>query len=251
MVGMAPTAVAGSPVFGKAWKMVWGDEFAINGAPDPSKWSTGRWAGTTPGDEPWNHDPTADNCEGAYMASSQVAVVGNYATLTTADKPKTINGVVFPTASGMLQSAGHYAMKPGDFLESRIEIPRASGCWPAFWLLPMPVNTWPPEIDIFEFDTRSGRRPAFNYHTTSGVPPQRGPVSYGSSLVDYRVGFHTYGMHWADGTITAYLDGTPYVSLPIETTKPHYVIINLSTYAGPQPPAGTRMRVDWVRAWAL
>jgi beta-glucanase (GH16 family) len=241
-----PLAVSGSPVAGKSWSKVWGDEFNYIGPADPTKWSTGRWAPTTTADEPWNHGK-----EGAYLASSQVKADGaNLVIATGSGAPKTINGVVYPTASGLIQSAGHYSMVPGQFIEANIYIPTAYGCWPAMWLLPMPVNTWPPEIDILEIDTRTGKRPAFNYHPLAGGPS--GPDSYGETTSNYLGAFHVYGLHWGtDGILTPYLDGKPYAvrQLPVDP-RPHYLLINLSTYAGTQPPAGTQMKVDWVRAWA-
>lgn len=236
-----PSVAASSVVGSKAWRQVWGDEFTTDGPPDPAKWNTGRWTPTTPGDAPFNNA-----AEGAYLASSQVAVVGGQLVITTAAKPKTLNGTTYPTASGLIQSNGKWSLTPGGYVEARVLVPNAAHCWPAMWLLPSPSG-WPPEIDVFEFFDSA--RPAFNYHPAKGG--QSGPTALGTAGTEYRGTWHTYGLHWATtGTLTVYLDGVPQTAAMADTTLPHYLLLNLDTYAGAQPPAGTQMRVDWVRAWS-
>lgn len=241
----APSVVSGSFVGNQSWKLTFSDEFLGN-ALDGNKWNTGRWSPTTTGDAPYNNGK-----EGAYFASSQVTVAGSNALLTCIPTaPKTLNGNTFAAMSGEINTQNKYVMTPGCYIEARIAIPNAPLCWPAFWLLPN-NSQWPPEIDIFEyFDSSKQNRPSFNYHRTSTANGQSGPTTYGASVVDYRVGYHTYGLHWSRlSVITAYLDGVPSTSTTVDTSLPHYVIMNLSTYAGAAQPTAT-MYIDWFRAWA-
>jgi beta-glucanase (GH16 family) len=243
--GPQPILNQGTEAVGYAWRKKWEDTFYIPGTVDPAMWSTGRWANTTVADEPWNKGK-----EGAYMASSQVAVVADACTITTKPAPKVINGVSYPTASGFIRSKGAFVFEPGDYIEARIQVPKESNCWPAMWFLPLPINTWPPEMDGFEIDTRKNGTPMFNYHMSP--TSKTGPTPYGGN-VDCRGAYHIFGVHWnKNGVLVPYLDGEEwYVPQGLVEPRPMYLLINLSTFAGPQPPAGTQMKIDWVNVWSL
>ena len=93
-------------------------------------------------------------------------------------------------------------------------------------------------------------RPSFNY-----IDPgedRTGPDMYGDPDVDYREGFHTYGVLWDGERAVPYLDGVAYEALTATedmTDLPMVIILNLSVRGGYDPAPGEHMDVDWVRVW--
>jgi serralysin len=138
-----------------------------------------------------------------------------------------VGGGRLPYRSVMFVSARSFSQRYGYF-ELRARLPRGKGLWPAFWLLPKPTGTWPPEMDVMELfgsdpDTRADG-PAL---------PRRG-----------RPGAQAH-RSWTGPDFTA---GFP--------TEEMYVLVNLAVGGGETPgdPDATtrspsRMEVDYVRVW--
>jgi len=237
VANLLPSVNPGTPARSKTTR-VFSDEFTGT-VLDPSKWSTGRYARTTPGDGPFN-----PKLEAAYYASSQVSVSEGSAHLIIAPSQASIDGKSYNFVSGLIQSENHFALTPGTYVEARIKINECSGCWNAFWA--QPSGRWPPEIDIFEF-FQPESAPKYNFHPETGG--QSGPAAYGEPKTSYFGEYHTYGMLWDGVRATPYLDGKPYKAQPASTRVPLYLIINLALYDGFSPAAGSSMEIDWVRAW--
>ena len=239
----APCVNADSPVAGQSWSLDFDDEFTGSGL-DPGRWQSGRFGATSRADAPYNPD-----LEGAYFSSAGVEVGGGTLNLTLKPSVRTVNGVTYTYSSAEVNTDGRFYLEPGMYVEARVKVPRCDGCWPAFWAVPK--AQYPPELDVFEyFDTSvpSHSRPRFNFHPPGGG--ETGPSPYGQPDVDYRGGYHVYGMYWTGSAAVPYLDGKPYdVGVRATTSLPEYLILNLSMYANSTPPAGTRMSVDWVRVW--
>ncbi len=208
-------------------------------------WQPNRF-GTTGGDAPF-----VPLKESAWFSASNVEVTGGELSLVLRREPKTLEGKTYRYSSGVVQSIPGVTVEPEAYVEARILVPRCDGCWPAFWLVP--TDTWPPEIDIFEFfDTGkpSESRPSFNYIRPSGS--QSGPTMYGPLTIDYRQEYHTYGVLWEEDRITPYVDGVAYPDAGATryvTDREQRIILNLSVMAGHHPASGSRMLVDWVRVW--
>ncbi|HEY6736896.1 MAG TPA: hypothetical protein VI322_04240, partial [Candidatus Saccharimonadia bacterium] len=135
----APCAEAGSPVAAANWSLRFADEFNGN-AVDLANWNTGRNAPTTTADEPFN-----GSHEAAYFTSDNVSVGGGLATIQLQAARRTISGVTYRYSSGELNTLGKLALKPGDYIEARIKVPKCNGCWPAFWTVPS-IRSPPPEF---------------------------------------------------------------------------------------------------------
>src|SRR5215218_1726552 len=234
---VAPAGPAG------AWTKVLADEFDGT-ALDSTKWEPNRYGTDYGGDTPFN--PSAED---AWFGTRNVSVAGGNLALTVKPEAKTLNGKTYPYSSGMVQSAQHYLLKPGSYIEARIDVPLCDGCWPAFWTVS--PKTWPPELDIFEFfgTHSSGQsRPFFNYHPPAGG--QTGPDAYGATGTDYRSGFHVYGMLWDGKQAIPYVDGKAYPGATSDmTTLEQEIILNLSVQQGHKPVSGSQMLVDWLRVW--
>ena len=159
-----------------------------------------------------------------------------------------------PYRSGMVASHRSFAQRYGYF-ELRARLPRGQGLWPAFWLLPKPDGTWPPELDVMEL---FGSEPhqvlmAQHYRDAAGrerkrVRTWRGP--------DFTAGFHTFGMSWSPTAVVWYVDGVErFRSTRDIPTQEMYVLVNLAVGGeAPGPPDATtpfpaRMEVDYVRVW--
>ncbi|HWH26845.1 MAG TPA: family 16 glycosylhydrolase [Pseudolysinimonas sp.] len=236
--GLIPSVDANSPASSKT-KLVFFDEFN-DSALDTSKWNTGRYAVTTPGDAPFN-----PSLEGAFFASSQVSVSNGSVYLTLAPSSATINRKSYRYVSGLIQSENHFYLTPGTYIEARILVNSCNGCWNSFWTRPSGKSL--PEIDIFELYPPDGL-PVFVFHRSldewHGVPER-----YGEANASYLGNYHTYGLYWDGVQATPYLDGKPYEARPVETREPMYLIFSLSLFEGYSPPLASAMAIDWVRVW--
>ena len=122
-----------------------------------------------------------------------------------------------PYTSGRIRSARNFSVRFGR-IEARLRVPIGAGFWPAFWMMPEPVNAtteagvhggWPNsgEIDIFE---ARGREPgvataAIHYNANGpGVSPSNNThMSFSRPLAMVQPGltindFVTYAVEWDD-----------------------------------------------------
>ena len=245
-----PSTTASTPVpedlpsgVPSSWRPVFVDDFT------GSKLDTGNWRasryGDGTGDAPFN-----PQVEDAWFKRDNVTVADGALVLTLDREARRLNGKKYDYSSGVVQSAPGMQLRAGSYLEARIQVPTCDGCWPAFWAVPS--NSWPPEVDIMEyFDTGRQTRPQFNYIEQS--QSRTGPDSYGDPTVDYRNGWHVYGLLWTGSRLVPYLDGQPYPDVAATEnlpTTPLSVILNLSVRDGGAPEVGAQMLVDWVRVWS-
>lgn len=228
---------------GHTWIKVFDDEF--NGTTlNRDNWDPYRYSQDYGGDAPFGPD-----IEQAWFNSKNVAVHDGNLVLTVQPGAKTLHGVTYNYNTGMVQSAAHFTITPGTFIEARISVPNCDACWPAFWTLATDANHTS-ELDILEyFNSAAQQQPDFTFHPSTGNPT--GPIPYGEPGVDYRGGFHVYGMYWDGAEAVPYLDGKPYdVGATHDmTTLSQSLILNLSVLNGGSPAPGSQMLVDWVRAW--
>lgn len=214
---------------------------------DRSVWRTSRSGFDDTDDGPFNPD-----LEDATFSSRNVDASGDSLSLRTSVGGGTVDGRRYGHRSGTVSTEGTFAFGDDSFVEARVRVPRAAGLWPAFWAVPQ--GDWPPEVDVFEFfDTGTDTRPAFNFHYRDGAGrlQQTGPRRYGDAEVDYRDGWHTYGLQRTDGRLVPWLDGVAYPGVAASglDNTPLFLILNLSVRWGATPPTGQSMDVAHVRAW--
>jgi len=102
------------------------------------------------------------------------------------------------------------------WFESTIKLPKGMSYWPALWLCGL--ETWPPEIDIFEGYSHEG--PLYNHKGTPhrkiqpnlhyGVVEEGTKKMYGSfnnTVLDATERFVQYVCHWEEDFIKIYYDG--------------------------------------------
>lgn len=166
----------------------------------------------------------------------------------------------YPYTSGMISTGG--INKPAfsflyGYAEARIKLPRGAGMWPAFWLIPSNF-TWPPEIDVMEWQGVVPKLDLVTIHWGASSSPQQygTAVNTGKNLyADY----HVYAVDWEPSYVRWYFDGKPVMTFTDRNEIPHqpmFVILNLAIggwYPGQLDPAPrsfpATMSVDYVRVW--
>ena len=157
-------------------------------------------------------------------------------------------------------------------IEARIKLPKGSGMWPAFWMMPTDniYGGWAAsgEIDIMEscnnMDFIGGTihfGGAYPNNTHSGN-------TYAPSGMDFSADYHVYSLEWEPTVMRWYVDGVLYSTktswwssngaYPAPFNQRFYIILNIAvggTYTGiynwqsvttnmPQ-----QMLIDWVRVY--
>ena len=226
------------------WQSTFSDEFS------GSHLDTGLWRANRSGGDAVD-GPFNPSLEGAAFSPANVAVRGGELVLSLASGSTEAGGQTYAFTSGTVSTQGRATLADGDYVEARVWVPGGAGLWPAFWAVT--DDTWPPEIDGFEFfNSGEQTQPSFNYIAADNS--RSGPSTYGVPGQDYRGDWHTYGWLRHLGTITPYLDGVPYPEAGTSDadTTDYFIILNLSVYADADVqvvPGQSEMRVDWVRAW--
>jgi len=242
------------------YQLDWADEF--NGETlDSSKWDYQLGTGSSEGLRYWGNE------EKQYYTKENVRLEDGMLIITAKKEDK--NEMAY--TSGRLLTRGNYATLFGR-IEARIALPKGTGLWPAFWMLPQdsPYGGWAAsgEIDIMEAKGRlpeyysgaihfGGRWPR-NQHTTTGSYcfPDSGTIE----------DFHVYAVEWTDKQITWLCDDkivgkvTEWKSennpFPAPFDVPFYIVLNLAVgglFDGSREPApsftSAEMKVDYVRVY--
>jgi len=224
-------------------------------------------AGTGVDGSKWNFDTGGSgngNQELQYYTSGtgNVAMDGQGHLVITAKKANPSNlqcwyGTCTYT-SGRIQTAGKFSQLYGH-IESRIQVPKGNGVWPAFWMLG--GSNWPAdgEIDIME---NVGKAPNTVYGTIHGPGYSGGNAVGGTRNLSAPLGdaFHTYAVDWSPNLIVWTVDGSEYFRATPASTRgnpwvydhPFFIILNLAIGGNfPGSPDGStpfpaRMLVDYV-----
>lgn len=257
------------------WKLVWSDEFNVEGIPDPSVWNFEQGYARNEEDQ-W------------YQPDNAVCKDGCLVIEARKEKPGRKNPVYTPGSndwskkreyigytSSCLTTAGKKEFLYGRF-EVRARIPVTKGAWPAIWTLGRSME-WPSggEIDIME------------YYPIQGVPHILANAAWGTDRKwnakwnskatpfshfldkdpDWASKFHVWRMDWDEEAIRIYLDDELLNDIPLSTTlngsigkgtnpftKPQYILLNLALggiHGGPIDDEALPMRyeIDYVRVY--
>ena len=255
------------------YNLVWCDEF--NGTSlDMTKWNyqtgTQDKYGSATGASYWGND------ELQYYTEDAVSVSNGSLKITAKRQQKGDR----PFTSGRILTRDKAKWTYGYF-EAKMKTPTGEGMWPAFWMLPQPMNSntldnqyggWPAngEIDIMEakgslyniVDTTLHFGKAWNAHDY---------VSGATQLSSNTDQWHTYAVDWTADAITWYVDGKNVQtvdkyrwwsqdasnqgkSMPFD--KDFYILFNLAVggqYDNYKEPAASfssaTMEVDYVRVY--
>lgn len=254
----APAAPAG-------YRLVWSDEFEIDGAPDPAKW--GFENGFVRNRELQWYQPENARCERGLLVIE--------ARRESRPNPRHEAGsadwrrarATLDYTSACVTTRGKHAWLYGR-IEVRARIDVRAGLWPAIWTLGV-GGRWPAngEIDVMEY--YSGLVLANSFWAEAGRDKPAGVVVrqplgefFGPKWAEE---FHVWRLDWDAGEIRIYVDDvllnrTPIVESqrlspgqPHPFQQPHYLLLNLAvgSNGGDPTPADypARFEVDYVRVY--
>lgn len=256
------------------WRLVWSDEFNIDGSLDSSIWN--------------NEEGFARNEEAQWYQPDNVVCKGGCLVIEARKERNRRNPLYIPGSndwrkkrefveysSSSVNTAGKKEFLYGRF-EVKARIPVAKGAWPAIWTLGSGME-WPScgEIDIMEF------------YQIKGVPHILSNAAWGTDRQwhakwnsraipyshftdkdpDWASKFHIWRMDWDEEAIKLYLDDELLNEIPLSTTvngsigngtnpftKPQYLLLNLAIggiNGGPIDEAALPMKyeIDYVRVY--
>jgi beta-glucanase (GH16 family) len=150
----------------------------------------------------------------------------------------------YPYASGMVTTDPSFTFTYG-YVQIVASIPGGSDTWPALWMLSVSQN-WPPEIDIMENWGAANTEKATIWWGTSQDPLHKSTTVTASNLT---AGWHTFGLAWAPGALTWYLDGKVVATYTGGKVPdgPMYLLANLAI-DGPAA-SGASFNVKSVQVW--
>lgn len=246
----------------REWRLVWADEFNVDGPPDPRNWTFE--SGFVRNEEAQWYQPQNAACrDGLLVIEARRERVQNPGYVQGSGEWRT-NRAFAEYTSSSLTTRGLHAWRYGRF-EMRGRIDTRPGMWPAFWTLGV-RGEWPNggEIDIMEF-----YRGLLLANVAWGSSTRWKPVwddvrmpiaSFGAGWSEQ---FHVWRMDWDDQAIRLFVDDrllnetrlsdTAIVERGIDPFRqPHYVLLNLAIGGanGGDPSATTfpgRLEVDYVR----
>jgi len=229
-----------------ARKVIWSDEFNVDGSPDSSKW--GYNTGTGDG---WGNNELE-----YYTNRSENVKIENGTLKITAIKENYLGSQY--TSTRML-TKGKFSFKYGR-AEVRAKLPVGGGTWPAFWLLGDNIDTvgWPAcgEIDILE---SVGNNPNV-IHSSLHSPGRSGntPDTKTTTAANSTTEFHIYAAEWSAENIKFYVDDNLFYTYKNSSTTPFnqkfFIILNLAmggNFGGAVDPNFTSatFEVDYVRVY--
>lgn len=229
-----------------ARKVIWSDEFNVDGAPDNSKWGYNTGTGDGWGNNELQYYTTR---------TENVKIEGGLLKITAIKED--YMGSKY-TSTRML-TKGKFSFKYGR-AEVRAKLPVGGGTWPAFWLLGDNIDTvpWPGcgEIDILE---SVGNNPNV-IHSSLHSPGRSGntPDTKTTIAPNSTTEFHIYAAEWSAENIKFYVDDNLFYTYKNSSTTPFnanfFVILNFAmggNFGGTVDPnfKSATYEVDYVRVY--
>ena len=201
------TKPANAPaITGGGYKLVWSDEFDVDGPPDPANWDFER--GFVRNDELQWYQPDNATCAGGFLViEARRESKPNPRHEPGSDNWRRRRETIEYTAASLI-TRGKHSWRYGRF-EVRGKIDTRPGSWPAFWTLGV-KGGWPAngEVDVMEY--YRGKLLANVVWARTGGNGQQWNTGT-RPLSDYPRGwadqFHTWRMDWDEDSIELYCDG--------------------------------------------
>ncbi|MCK4563268.1 MAG: glycoside hydrolase family 16 protein [Verrucomicrobia bacterium] len=250
------------------YKLVWSDEFNIDGVPNPGNWIYEH--GFVRNNELQWYQPDNATC-----TNGMLVIEGRRERVPNANHKPGSNhwrnkGKFAEYTSASLKTKGLHSWKYGRF-EMRAKIDVRPGLWPAFWTLGV-EGEWPGngEIDIMEYyqgKLLANVACATQERFTPKWDSVKTPVS--SFPKDWADQFHIWRMDWDEESIKLYVDDRLFNETKLVDTfnpeghsiknpfhQPHYILVNLAIggKAGGDPSATefpSRYEIDYVRVYQV
>ncbi len=240
-------------------KLVWSDEFELDGLPDRTKWNYDIGDGC-PRVCGWGNNElqyyTESDSNNARVESGNLIIEAHKSNM---------GGQSYTSARLVTKGKGDW--KYGT-ISIRAKLPNGLGTWPAIWMLPSEniFGGWPKsgEIDIMEHVGYAQDSIYGTVHTTSFnhmIGTQVGKASYHP---DAESTFKTYTLNWDEKQIEWFIDGVSYHSFENRNLSEKewpfdenfHLIMNIAVGGNWGGKKGVdsqiwpqRMEVDWVRVY--
>ena len=206
------------------WRLVWSDEFDIDGLPDAERWNYEE--GFIRNQEAQYY--TREREENARVSDGMLVIEARRESYEDAEY-----------TSASLTTRDRAEWRYGR-IEVRAKLPRGRGVWPAIWMLGSNIDEvgWPVcgEIDIMEFVGFDPERVHGNVHTEAFNHVLGTNLGAAIDLAAPYEEFHVYAVEWFPDRIDFFVDEEKYFSFensgagsaewPFD--EPHFLIINLA-----------------------
>jgi len=257
-------AIPAAATLAKFTRLVWSDEFSVDGLPDAGKWGYD----TDRNKLGWYNNElqyyAANRLENAQVLGGNLIITARKESLTGAADYGSQN---YTSARMLTRDKASWSY---GFFEVRAKLPCSPGTWPAIWMLGT-GGVWPDDGEIDLMEQRGGSATdktvvlgtihtrAYNYFNGllgAGQGASR-------SVPDACTAFHSYQLIWDGGKVAIGVDGVTYFTYSKPTPsaaatwpfdKPQYLILNLAMGGdlGGAVPIGfvsDQMVVDYVRVY--
>jgi beta-glucanase (GH16 family) len=234
-------------------KLVWSDEFSVNGLPDSAKWNY------DVGGHGWGNNElqyyTSKNTRNARVEKGFLIIEAH---------KEQIGDNKYSSARLVTKGKGDWTYGR---IEVRAKLPKGVGTWPAIWMLAStPKITWPDdgEIDIMEHVGYNQGTIHASAHTKKYFHSIGTQKTGTVSVPDCSETFHIYMLEWDKETIKMFVDQKPYFTFKNEHTgneawpfdKPFHLLLNIAVGGSWGGQKGVdekvypqQMIVDYVRVY--
>lgn len=210
------------------YKLVWKDEFKVDGKPDENTWNleTGGWGFGNQESQYYTND-----LKNAYIKDGVLHIVA----LREDYENKNYT-------SAKLTTYGKKSIQYGKIVV-KAKLPKGRGTWPAIWLLPDSIQKekepWPlcGEIDIMEHVGKDPFIIHYSLHSEKYNHKINTQKTHFERIENIYDKFVNYEIRWDEQSIEYYVDGIKRVEYKKETNdsnkewpynKPYYLILNLA-----------------------
>lgn len=226
-------------------KIIWSDEFDVDGAPDSTYWGYDLGAGGWGNNEPQYYTNRPEN----------VIVKDGVLKINTIKE----DYLGSKYTSARLLTKDKFSFKYGK-IEFKAKLPIGGGTWPALWMLGNNINTagWPAcgEMDVMEhvYNQLNKIFGTFHYPGHSGA---NGTSAF-KNIENAATEFHVYSMDWRAESIKIYVDNQKIIEFPNTKTLPFnqdfFIIINCAiggNFGGAIAPdfTSSTFEIDYVRVY--
>lgn len=214
---------------GSGYKLVWQDEFSIDGRPDGSKWTYD----IGNGQDGWG------NQEKEYYTDRPENVNCSEGFLIINARKEAYEGSEYTSAR--MKTYGKFSFTHG-ILEIRAKLPGGVGIWPALWMLGdnAPVVGWPEcgEIDMMEY---AGKDPGLIHGSIHNNSSFGNTVNTKTKIFKgVEEDFHVYSVEWTAAEIRFMVDGDNYYTYKPSVynkdtwpfNEPFFIIMNVAIGGG-------------------
>lgn len=212
MVGMEETTAeisisqvgAKIPVYvPEGYSLVFSDEFDApllqdgkTPMPDASKW----WFET--GGDGWGNNELQNYVPGLLGNDTVTIIRDNLLTIRALDKGEQVISARMNTKESWTYG----------YFEARLQVPKGKGTWPAFWMMPKDLKSWPldGEIDIMEHVGYDPEVVHISIHTEDYNHVIGTQKTFKQRIEGSTTGFHIYAVEWTSDVIRGFIDGKKY-----------------------------------------